>query len=140
MSIHSAILPFIRAVGYGEANVEALQFLLANDITEDVSLLKLFVSSTYVDMTGLKQDSLLRSARGRGFKMVRPPLVDLWDTWTYIIKTVETQTRRVLPTTRPKSWDKHSGPHLISLIFHQQNGTRLIQILWIPGAIVRLCL
>lgn len=79
-------------VGYGEANVEALQFSLANDITEDVGFLKLFVSSTYVDMTGLKQDSLLHGARGRGFKMVRPPPVDLWDAWTYVIKTVETGT------------------------------------------------
>ncbi|KIM75324.1 hypothetical protein PILCRDRAFT_13733 [Piloderma croceum F 1598] len=77
-------------VGYGEANVEALQFSLANNITKDVGFLKLFMSSTYVDMTGLKQESLLHGVHGRGFKMRRPPPESLWDTWTYVIKTVET--------------------------------------------------
>jgi hypothetical protein len=81
-------LPELK-VGYGEANVEAIKFTLADNKSQDVGFVKLFVSSTYVDMTGLKQDPLFYGAYGRGgAAMVKLPWREVWDTWTYVIKLV----------------------------------------------------
>ncbi|KIM75897.1 hypothetical protein PILCRDRAFT_13260 [Piloderma croceum F 1598] len=76
-------------VGYGEANVEAIKFSLADGKSEDVGFVKLFVSSTYVDMTSLKKDPLLSGAHTRGgVTMIKPPRTEIWDAWTYVIKMV----------------------------------------------------
>ena len=80
-------------VGYGEANVDAFQFAWANDIATNVGFVKLFVSTCYVDMTGLKQESLVYGAREPGdgqVRMIKPPSVDLWDTWTYVLRIADT--------------------------------------------------
>ena len=75
-------------VGYGEANIDALEFSLADGVTSDVGFLRLFVSTTYVDLTVLEQSSPFLSARGGKREM--PPRVDIWDVWTFVLRTVET--------------------------------------------------
>ena len=72
-------------VGYGSAGGEALEFFLADGVTSDVGFLRLFVSTTYVDMTALEQSSFLCAERGS--KMVEPPPLDIWDAWTYVLRT-----------------------------------------------------
>ena len=72
-------------VGYGSAGGEALEFFLVDGVTSDVGFLRLFVSTTYVDMTALEQPALLYAERGS--KMVTPPSLDIWDAWTYVLKT-----------------------------------------------------
>jgi len=72
-------------VGYGEAGVEAFEFSLADGLSADVTFLKLFVSTVYVDMTALEQSSPFFAVRGG--KKKKPPSVDIWDTWTYVVKT-----------------------------------------------------
>jgi hypothetical protein len=79
--------PSELAVGYGTAGAEAIEFSLADGVTADVGLLKIFVSTTYVDMTVLEQDSPFYVSRG--IKRGKPPPVDIWDTWTYILRTEE---------------------------------------------------
>ncbi|KIM75895.1 hypothetical protein PILCRDRAFT_13258 [Piloderma croceum F 1598] len=73
-------LPVLK-VGCGEANVEAIRFT-ADDKSDNIGFVKLFVSSTYVDMTGLQQDPIFYGAhvpRG-GAAMVKLPGKDVWDT------------------------------------------------------------
>jgi hypothetical protein len=72
-------------VGYGEAGVEAFKFSLADGLSADVTFLKLFVSTVYVDMTALEQSSPFFTVRGG--KKEKPPSVDIWDTWTFVVKT-----------------------------------------------------
>ena len=73
-------------IGYGQADVEAFQFTLADGIPADVGFLKLFVSTTYVDMSILEQQSPFLVAHG-GSRM-KPPVMDIWDAWTYVLKMV----------------------------------------------------
>jgi hypothetical protein len=73
-------------VGYGQADVDAFQFTLADGIPEDVGFLRLFVSTTCVDMSVLEQQSPFLVSRGGGMK--KPPAMDIWDAWTYVFKTV----------------------------------------------------
>jgi hypothetical protein len=75
-------------VGYGSAGGEALEFSLADGVTADVGFMKLFVSTTYVDMTVLEQESPFYAARGT--RRAKMPSMDIWDTWTYILRTEET--------------------------------------------------
>jgi hypothetical protein len=56
-------------VGYREAAVEA------DGISKDVRFLRLFVSTTYVDMSVLEQQSPFLVARSGGLK--RPPVMDI---------------------------------------------------------------
>ncbi|KIM75177.1 hypothetical protein PILCRDRAFT_827595 [Piloderma croceum F 1598] len=72
-------------VGYGQAD-EAFQFTLADGISADVGFLRLFVSTTYVDMSVLEQHSPFLAARGDAMK--KPPAMDILDAWTYVLKTV----------------------------------------------------
>ena len=72
-------------VGYGVAGVEAFEFSLADGLNSDVTFLKLFVSTVYVDMTVIEQSSPFLNHRGG--KKVKPPTVDVWDAWTYVFKT-----------------------------------------------------
>jgi hypothetical protein len=72
-------------VGYGQADVEAFQFTLPNGIPAEVGFLRLFVSTTYVDMSVLEQQSPLVAC---GVAMKKPPAMDIWDAWTYVLKTV----------------------------------------------------
>jgi hypothetical protein len=72
-------------VGYGSAGGEALEFFLADGVTSDVGFLRLFVSTTYVDMNSLEQPSFLCAERGSR-RVERPPL-DIWDAWTYVLRT-----------------------------------------------------
>jgi hypothetical protein len=74
-------------IGYGEADVEALEFTLNDDVTSDVAFLRLFVSTTYIDMLVLEQTSPFFMSRGG--RKVKPPSMDVWDAWTYVIKTEE---------------------------------------------------
>jgi len=76
-------------VGYGSAGGEALEFSLADGITADIGFMKLFVSTTYVDMTVLEQESPFHAARGT--RRAKPPSMDIWDTWTYVLRTEETK-------------------------------------------------
>ena len=73
-------------VGYEKADVEAFQFTLADGIPSDVGFLRLFVSTTYVDMSVLEQESPFLVARG--VARVKPPVTHTWDAWTYVLKTV----------------------------------------------------
>jgi hypothetical protein len=75
-------------VGYEEADVEAFQFTLADGIPADVGFLRLFVSTTYVDMLFLEQQSPFLVARGGRGRIYNPPSMDIWDAWTYVVKTV----------------------------------------------------
>jgi hypothetical protein len=72
-------------VCYGEAGVSAFEFELADGQTSDITFLKLFVSNVYVDMTVLEQSSPFFT--GRGGKVVATSSKDVWDTWTYVLKT-----------------------------------------------------
>jgi hypothetical protein len=72
-------------VGYGEAGVEAFEFSLADGLNADVTFLKLFVSTVYVDMTTLEQSTPFFTVRGGEKK--KPPSVDIWDAWTYVVRT-----------------------------------------------------
>jgi len=76
---------FELKVGYGAAGVEAFEFSLADGLNSDVTFLKLFVSTVYVDMMVLEQSSPFLNPRGG--KKVKPPTVDVWDAWTYVLKT-----------------------------------------------------
>jgi hypothetical protein len=84
--LHKDNGPSELKVGYGEADVEAFQFTLADGIPADVGFLRLFVSTTYVDMSVLEQQSPFLVARGGAMK--KPPAMDIWDAWTYVLKTV----------------------------------------------------
>ncbi|KIM73856.1 hypothetical protein PILCRDRAFT_14925 [Piloderma croceum F 1598] len=76
-------------IGYGsEAEAMAFEFTLPDGATSDVGFLKLFVSTTYVDMAVLEQSSPFIATRGLR-RVIAPPL-DLWDAWTYVIRTSET--------------------------------------------------
>jgi hypothetical protein len=96
-------------VGHGEAATEAFAFALDDGVASGVGFLRLFVSTTYVDMTALRQPSPFfgdgrkgmssfrtvssggkvnpspsyTANRGGTFKMSPP--VDLWDVWTYVM-------------------------------------------------------
>ena len=72
-------------VGYGQADVDAFQFSLADGVTADFGFLRLFVSTAYVDMSVLEQTSPFLATRG--VKVKKPPSVDIWDAWTYVLKT-----------------------------------------------------
>jgi len=74
-------------VGYGSAGGEALQFSLPAGVTADIGFMKLFVSTTYVNMTALEQESPFHAARGT--KRAKSPSIDIWDTWTYVLRTEE---------------------------------------------------
>ena len=85
---HKDNRPSELTVGYGEAGAEAFQFTLADELPADVGFLRLFVSTTYVDLSALEQQSpFLVGHRGRG-RMHNPPLRDIWHAWTYALKTV----------------------------------------------------
>lgn len=71
------------AVGYGSAGGETLQFSLDEGVDSDIGFLKLFVSTKYVDMSILKQSFLFE--KGRKVKIIKPPAVELRD--TFAIKT-----------------------------------------------------
>jgi len=73
-------------IGYGEANAKALWFSLADGINTDVTFLRLFVSTTYVDMSALEQQSLFLNAHRASMKVPPPP--PIWDAWTYVLRTV----------------------------------------------------
>jgi len=72
------------AVGYKEANAEAIMFELPEGVTSEVTFLKLLASTTYVDMKAIEQSSPFDATRGA--KRKKPPSVDLWDEWTYAFK------------------------------------------------------
>lgn len=72
-------------VGYGSAGVDALEFSLDDGLESDIGFLKLFVSSTYIDMRTLEQLSPLERARKATKK--RLSSASVWDTWTYVLKT-----------------------------------------------------
>jgi hypothetical protein len=80
LAAHSKLL-----VGYGAANLEAFEFWLPDDVTSDVNFLRLFVSTTSVDMRVLEQSSPFFAGRG-GCKK-KPPSQPVWDAWTYVITT-----------------------------------------------------
>jgi hypothetical protein len=82
---HKDSEPSELKVGYGAADVEAFQFTLPNGIPADVGFLRLFVSTTYVDMSVLEQQSPFWIARGA---LKKPPVMDIPDAWTYVLKTV----------------------------------------------------
>jgi hypothetical protein len=73
------------SVGYGEANIESFEFSLTENVDWDVTFLRLFVSTTYVDMKVLEQSSPFFADRGG--KATNPGSHDLWDAWTYVLKT-----------------------------------------------------
>jgi len=73
-------------LGFGEANAKAIRFSLANGINTDVTFLRLFVSTTYVDMSALEQQSLFLNAHRASMKVPPPP--PIWDAWTYVLRTV----------------------------------------------------
>jgi hypothetical protein len=84
------------AVGYGEANAELIVFELPKGVTSEVTFLKLFVSTTYVDMTALGQSfpsdatcgvgmSPFSATRG-AIRKIRPSVEDVWDEWTYVFE------------------------------------------------------
>jgi len=83
--------PSELSVGYGEANVDALEFSLPEGATSDVGFLRLFVTTTYVDMTVVEQSSPFFAARGA--KKMRPPPLNIWDAWTYVLRTEETRSK-----------------------------------------------
>jgi len=84
----------------------ALEFSLADGLSVDVEFLKVFFSTTYVDMSVLEKLSpyfaaernivrRLSDVGDRGSvseqdskpKFVNPPSIDLqWDAWTYVLK------------------------------------------------------
>jgi hypothetical protein len=72
------------AVSYGEANAKLIVFKLPEGVTSEVTFLKLFVSTTYVDMTALEQSSPFDATRGAAREVPPPP--DYWDEWTYAFK------------------------------------------------------
>ena len=76
-------------IGYGEAGIKAIQFLLADGLNEDVTFLKLIVSTAYVDMSILEQPSPFLVPRG-GVPTL-PQARGNWDAWTYAIKTKKTE-------------------------------------------------
>jgi len=73
-------------IGYGEANAKALWFSLADGINTDVTFLRLFVSTDYVDMSALEQLSPFLNPRGANLGV--PPTLPIWDAWTYVLRTV----------------------------------------------------
>jgi hypothetical protein len=96
-------------VGYGEAATEAFAFALDDGVASGVGFLRLFVSTTYVDMTALQQPSpffgddrkgmssfrtvssggkvnpSLSYTANCGVPMKKPPAMDIWDVWTYVM-------------------------------------------------------
>jgi hypothetical protein len=73
-------------VGYGEANAKTICFSLADEINADVTSLRLFVSTAYVDMSTLEQLSPFLNTRGA--RLEAPPSMPIWYAWTYILRTV----------------------------------------------------
>jgi len=73
-------------VGYGSGD-KALTFTLADGVTADVGFVKLFVSTSYLDMTALEQESPFCSAVGAMRRELF--LAGKWDAWTYVLRTEE---------------------------------------------------
>jgi hypothetical protein len=79
-------------VGYGSAGADAFEFSLDDGVVSDIGFLKLFVSTTYVDMMALEQLSPFDTIPG-GVKTT-PPSLEIWDAWTYVLKTQRRESGR----------------------------------------------
>lgn len=70
-------------VGYGAAGGYAFQFVIPDGVTIDTGFLKLFVSTTYVDLKRVEQpaavDAGQRLSQGRGEDGLRPEVdAEMW--------------------------------------------------------------
>jgi hypothetical protein len=72
-------------VGYGSPGGQAVEFSLADGVTSDVTFLRLFVSTTYVDMTAVEQPSPFDT--NRKINKATPPSKQIWNAWTYVLMT-----------------------------------------------------
>jgi len=79
-------------VGYGASGTDAMQFSLPPGIKVDSGFLKVFVSSAYVDMSILQQDSPLNKPP-RLAKVTALPFNDVWDAWTFVVTVVAINSR-----------------------------------------------
>jgi hypothetical protein len=69
--------PSRLSIGYGSFGTDPICFLLAPDVQVDIGLLKVFVSSAYVDPVRLA-------------KQVAPSSNQIWDSWNFML-TVENE-------------------------------------------------
>ncbi|KAF8810548.1 hypothetical protein BYT27DRAFT_7134857 [Phlegmacium glaucopus] len=68
-------------IGYGLEGGDAIEFQ-----SNDVTFFKIFVTSKYVDLSGLVQDSPFQDDAGRIPKQRAVPK-DFWDSWIYIVRS-----------------------------------------------------
>jgi hypothetical protein len=78
-------------IGYGEPNADAFTFWVPDGVASDVGFLRLFVTATYIDMTVLEQSSPFFASRGA--KKTRPPPLEVWGAWTYVLRTEESRSQ-----------------------------------------------
>jgi hypothetical protein len=79
--------PSKLSIGYGASGTDAIQFSLPPGARVDSGFLKVFVSSAYVDMGFLKQDSPLETPM-RLARTVAPPFIHIWDAWTFVLTVI----------------------------------------------------
>ncbi|PCH38915.1 hypothetical protein WOLCODRAFT_128800 [Wolfiporia cocos MD-104 SS10] len=71
-------------IGYGSSETESIKFSLPKGAASDSGFLKVFVSTAYVDMSAVRQQSVLEepTRRTRGAMV---PFFQTWDSWTYVL-------------------------------------------------------
>jgi len=69
-------------IGYGPEGGDPIEFY-----PNEVTFFKIFVTSTYVDMKGLVQESPF--SRGVGRMPKRPSRIsnDFWESWVYVVRS-----------------------------------------------------
>ncbi|KAF8817648.1 hypothetical protein BYT27DRAFT_7332684 [Phlegmacium glaucopus] len=78
-------------IGYGPEGGEAIEFQ-----SNEVTFFKIFVTSTYVDLSDLVQDSPFEDDAGR-IPQKRTIPNDFWDSWIYIPSDLEERITFILP-------------------------------------------
>jgi hypothetical protein len=79
--------PSRLSIGYGASGTDAIQFSLPPGARVDSGFLKVFVSSSYVDMTFLKRDSPLQMPP-RLARTMTLPFIHIWDAWTFVLTVI----------------------------------------------------
>ncbi|KAH9923562.1 caspase domain-containing protein [Fomitopsis serialis] len=75
-------------IGYGAGGTDSIRFSLPVNVKKDTGFLKIFVSTSYVDMRSIEQNSLVKR-KDRGADKVELPFSDTWVSSVYVLTCCE---------------------------------------------------
>ncbi|KZT66779.1 hypothetical protein DAEQUDRAFT_739795 [Daedalea quercina L-15889] len=75
-------------IGYGASAADSIKFSLPDNMKRDTGFLKIFVSTTYVDMRSIARDGI---DRFRAVTMEKRPIEDAWDASVYVLSCCESR-------------------------------------------------